>query len=200
MSERIYLNEKEVKERTNIREYEELKGYVEKFLGDVVVNTQNLELAMNKESNEQDKFHIDVKNILYNNNLIGVKMNTFVGDIVIVTDNSYCYKITNEGLEIGYPLDYRSKVHISDIYEVIAVNKKLPADDDALLQEKKIYNDTIIESDTGKCYMIRDEQLIRFKSQEYYDYLDRLGSPIDIEYRMNYFRDYFEGGELDGRV
>ena len=48
-----------------------------------------------------------------------------VGDKVVVLDNSYAIKITEEGLEDGIPGGVRRK--ISPLYEVIATNKILPA-------------------------------------------------------------------------
>jgi len=109
-----------------------------------------------------------------------------VGDKVVVLDNSYAIKITEEGLEDGIPGGVRRK--ISPLYEVIATNKILPAyldEVDKLIltieEINNIKNDTIIQSPKGKSYIINSKYLAKYDSKEYYNYMKNFISQLDKE-------------------
>ena len=99
------------------------------------------------------------------------------GDYVIVSDNSYCMYIGDKGLKKSV---HPGGVHgeISPLYRVVCTDKVLPVD--RLLSVNKrtkddvVYNDTIIEAFNGETYLIMKDQLIKFKSKRYYQYIDRV--------------------------
>lgn len=99
------------------------------------------------------------------------------GDKVIVKDNSYSLKITENGLKKGLPA--RAKGQVSPVYTIKKFKEKLPAYRRLVQKDKDNYNNTIIENELGEVYFIKRRQLVKAGTKEYKRVIERQSEPFE---------------------